>query len=251
MTSNKAQKKVIRARMGKTGERYTAARRHLVAADDAADDAADSTATGPAANGTIVEPATDDATNSTRLPIIEQPGLSDVAIRQGTGKSWNEWLEVLDAWGARDRTHKEIAAYVGEHFGVGGWYAQSVTVGYERMRGLRAYGQGRDGTFTGSVSKTFPVPVATLYRAWVDDAERDRWLDPGTLRLRTAQLTTSARFDVAGDGSILAVWFVDKGAQKSSVQLQNEKLPTKAAADQFRVVWKERLVRLGEVLKES
>lgn len=97
MTSNKAQKKVIRARMGKTGERYTAARQHVVTADDAADDAAYSTATSPAANGTIVEPAPDDATNSTRLPIIEQPGLSDEAIRRGTGKSWNEWLEVLDA----------------------------------------------------------------------------------------------------------------------------------------------------------
>lgn len=234
MTTNKAQKKAIRARMAKTGERYTAARQHLVA-DAAA--AADADSVTGAANET--------------LPIVEQPGLSDEAIRKGTGKSWNEWLEILDAWGARDRTHKEIAAYVVEHFGVDGWYAQSVTVGYERMRGLRAHGQRRDGSFSGSVSKTFPVPIATLHRAWTDAAERDRWLDPGTLRVRTAQQATSARFDVVEDGSILAVWFVDKGGQKSSAQLQNEKLPTKEAAERFRVVWKERLNHLAEVLKAS
>lgn len=243
MTSNKAQKKAIRARMDKTGERYTAARQHLVAA--AADDTADSSVPDAVDSGATA------ATGNETVPIVEQPGLSDEAIHKGTGKSWTEWLEALDAWDARDRTHKEIAAYVVEHFGIGGWYAQSVTVGYERMRGLRAHGQGRDGTYSGSVSKTFPVPIATLHRTWTDDAERDRWLDPGTLRLRTAQQATSARFDVVEDGSILAVFFVDKGGQKSSVQLQNEKLPTKEAAERFRVVWRERLSHLAEVLKGS
>lgn len=237
MTTNKAQKKAIRARMEKTGERYTAARQRFVADD--------------AANGTAAKPATIDAMTPATLPIVERPGMSDDSIRKGSGKSWDEWLEVLDTWGAKDRSHKEIADYLDEHFEIDGWYAQSVTVGYERMRGMRAYGQGRDGRYSASVSKTFPVPVAELFAAWTDESERDRWLAPGALGLRTSQPETSARFDVAEDGSILAAWFVDKGAAKSTVQLQNDKLPSKEAADQFREIWKERLARLSDVLKTS
>ncbi len=177
--------------------------------------------------------------------------MSDEAIRKGSGKSWDEWLEALDAWGAQDRTHKEIADYVYGQFGIDGWYAQGVTVGYERMRGMRAHGQRADGNYSGSASKTFPVPVADLFTAWTDDAERDRWLDPGTLGLRTSRPDSSARFDVAGDGSIISVTFIDKGPTKSSVQIQNDKLPSKKAAGQFRVTWKERLNHLTEILKQD
>jgi len=241
MTTNKAQKKAVRERMEKTGERYTAARQHLVGA----------VVDGTVSHGMVAEPSTVDGMSPAPRPIVEQPGLSDEAIRKGSGKSWDEWLDVLDAWGAQDRTHTEIARYVNENFEIDGWYAQGVTVGYERMRGMRAHGQGRDGRYSASVSKTFPVPVAELFAAWTDDAERDRWLEPGILGVRTSQLDTSARFDVADEGSIIAAWFVDKGAAKSSVQLQNDKLPSKEAAEQFKATWKERLACLAEVLNAS
>ncbi len=64
------------------------------------------------------------------------PDLSDEAIRQGSGKTWAEWVEILDTWGAADKQHKEIARYVSD-LGVDGWWAQGVTVGYERIKELR------------------------------------------------------------------------------------------------------------------
>src|SRR5687767_6681815 len=100
MTENKARKRAIRARMAKTGERYTAARRHIVKPND--------------------------------LPTpLADLGRSDDAVRRGTGKGWNEWLRILDSWGATEHPHREIARYLSEEQGVGGWWAQSVTVGYE------------------------------------------------------------------------------------------------------------------------
>jgi len=179
---------------------------------------------------------------------VNEPQMSDEAIQKGSGKSWAEWIELLDAWDAPERSHKEIADYI-YGLGVSGWWAQAVTVGYERIKGLRELGQVGDGVYQGSASKTFPVPVERLYAAWTDEAERDAWLPAGTLALRGAQGDRSARFDL-GDGSgILALWFTDKGPGKSSVQLQNEKLPSKEATVTFRDTWKAHFAELAAYLK--
>jgi hypothetical protein len=155
--------------------------------------------------------------------------MSDEAIRRGSGKTWDEWFAILDAWGATERTHTEIARYIHEEHGVDGWWAQGVTVGYERARGMRDLGQRPDGSFEASASKTFPVPIAILFAAWTDEAQRDRWLTPGTLTLRTATDNRSARFDDIEYGGIIALWFTDKGPEKSSVAIQVDKLPSQDA----------------------
>jgi len=61
-----------------------------------------------------------------------------------------------------------------------------VTVGYERIRGLRDIGQRRSGTCEASKSKTLPVPIAELYRAFSDGRMRRRWLPGVELTVRTA-----------------------------------------------------------------
>ena len=70
----------------------------------------------------------------------------------------------------------DIAVLVREELGVGDWWAQAVTVGYERIKGLRERGQRRDGIYEANKSKTFAVPVRTLFRAWADTQTRKRWL---------------------------------------------------------------------------
>jgi len=75
MTEDKARKRSIRTRMAKTGESYTAARRHVVKSKE-----------GP----------------PTRLSV--DLGKSDETIRRGSGKSWGEWFAILDAW-VRRNTH--------------------------------------------------------------------------------------------------------------------------------------------------
>ncbi len=175
--------------------------------------------------------------------------MSDEAIRRGTGRAWDEWLALLDGWGATERMHPEIARHLVEEHGLGGWWAQSVTVGYERARGMRASHERPDG-YSVNASKTFPVPVDRLYAAVVDEAVRDRWLEPGTLRFRTAQPNRSARFDVA-DGTRLHVYFVAKGEAKATAQFQHEKLPGPEDVDTRRTFWRERLGHLAEALASA
>ena len=237
MTRDKALKRAIRARMAKTGERYAAARhfhldRHLILPID-----------GPGETS----PVPDQSPPVELPPRVAEPGVSDEAIRRGTGKGWDEWFRLLDGWNAAARTHAEIARHLAEEHGVGGWWAQSVTVGYERARGLRAVHQQPDG-FSVNASKTFPVPVERLFAAFVEEAARDGWLEPGTLRLRTAQPNRSARFDVLANGTRLAVGFTAKGEAKASAQLQHEKLPTADDVETWRAFWKARLDRLADML---
>ena len=186
---------------------------------------------------------------TTLPPRVTDPGMSDEAIQRGSGKTWDEWLALLDAWGATERTHTEIARHVAETYSVPGWWAQGVTVGYERARGLRKKHETNDG-FAASASKTIAAPIERLYQALVNEAERDRWLDPGALTLRTAQEHRSARFDAA-EGGIIEVWLTAKGPHKASVQLQQSKLPDEAAIEEWRQCWKPRLAQLAAFLASS
>jgi hypothetical protein len=176
MTTQRSFKRLVRARMEKTGESHTAARARLLAA--------------------VPATGADDA---------EKPPLatSDAAIRERTGHGWEEWFDFLDEWGGTQRPHREIARRVAEELGgidSLAWNAQAVAVSYERARGVRVVGRRADG-FTATVSKTMAVPVERLYDAFVDEALRARWLPDGDLRERTATRPRSARFGHGEGGS--------------------------------------------------
>lgn len=181
--------------------------------------------------------------------MANEPQMGDEAIREKTGRTWPEWREALDAWGAAGKPHDVIARYVNEELGIEGWWAQSVTVGYERMIGRREVGQKGDGSYAASASKTVAAGLAAHWAAWTDEATRDQWLPAGTLVLRTGLPGKSARFDDVTTGDIIALWFTDKGAGKSSVSLQIEKLPSREAVDERKALWKERLAGLAAFLK--
>jgi hypothetical protein len=122
-----------------------------------------------------------------------------------------------------------------------------VTVGYERLKGLRERGQRRGGSYEVSKSKTFNVPVAVLFDAWADDATRRRWLDNDEATIRTATRPKSMRLQWP-DGTIVALWFLSKGGAKSSVALAHMKLPSKAALETSKSDWTARLDALSRLL---
>jgi hypothetical protein len=223
MTEGKIFKRRVRERMSKTGERYTTARRQ-VAAKRERTDAARARLSG-----------TGDR-------------MSDAKVRDATGKTWDEWFRILDRWGAKERTHTETTRYLSEEHGVPGWWTQTLTVYYQRERGLRLKHQQADG-FAVSASKTIGVPVEELFDAFVDARRRRRWLTDATMRLRVAQPGRSARFDW-GDGSTrVVVGFVDKGPSKSMAAVQHERLPDADEAETTKARWRERLGELKVFLE--
>lgn len=220
MPTNKDFKRLVRARMQKTGEAYTTARTHLL-----------QTRPSP-------KPA-----DYARLA-----GKSDATIKAATGCTWVRWVAALDYVGAHAWPHRRIAEYVHEKYKVPGWWAQTVTVGYERIKGLRAVGQRRDGTFEANKSKTFAVPLSRLYRAWSDARTRARWLPGVALSVRTASRERYMRISWP-DATLVVVGFTKKAGTKSQVAVQHSKLADRAAQSQMKAFWEERLGTLGEVLR--
>ena len=184
------------------------------------------------------------------LPRVADPGVSGAAVHRATGRDWDEWLALLDDWGATQRTHAEIARYLSDSYEISGWWAQSVTVGYERMRGMRDVHERPNG-FSVSASKTFPVAVERLFVALTEESERTRWLHGVELQQRTSKPYSSARFDVLPGETRLSVTFVSRGPDKSVVQLQQERLVSAEAVEDWRVIWKSQLTALATYLDRT
>src|SRR4029453_15099822 len=87
---------------------------------------------------------------------------------------------------AADKPHREIALFVSS-LGTPEWWTQTVTVGYERIKGLRENGQRRDGGHEASKTRTFNVPVKTLFDAFANARKRKRWLE-SKFTIRSAAL---------------------------------------------------------------
>lgn len=177
-------------------------------------------------------------------------GRSDAALAGRTGRTWARWVRALDRVQAYTWSHGEIVEHLGEEYGLTGWWSQCVTVGYERIKGLRALGQRRDGSFEASKSRTFGVPLVRLYRAFHDSRARARWLPDVPLVIRTATRGKSMRVTWP-DRTSVAIGFASRGAGKSQVALLHGKLPDRAAAARMKRYWGERFDALGELLSSE
>jgi len=173
-------------------------------------------------------------------------GISDDAVQKATGKTWPQWASILDQAGAKKMNHKEIVAVVCDQCGVGPWWQQMVTVGYEQARGLREKHETATG-YQVSRSKTFVVPVSAAFKAWKDKRLRDRWLaEPLTIRKATAN--KSLRFTWADGKTNVEVNFYPKGDGKTQVTVQHNKLPNGQAAARMKKYWGQALTRLAQSL---
>src|SRR5262245_3436307 len=112
MPAQKDFKRLVRARMQKTGESYTAARLQLIKKPNP-------------------ESRSNPASRMLTPDYVLLAGMSDAAITAKTGRSWAEWVSVLDRERAAEKPHREIARFVAS-LGTPAWWTQTVTVGYER-----------------------------------------------------------------------------------------------------------------------
>lgn len=240
MPRQKDLKRLVRARMQKTGAAYTAARAQVVRIPRIS---TPSVVAIPSPRATaITQPAPKD--------YAALAGVSDAAIKQATGCTWQRWVVALDYHGAATMPHRDIAVLVKTKYKTPSWWTQTITVGYERIRGLRQRGQQRDGTYSISRSRTMSVDVTTLFEAWANASVRRRWLPVAGVKVRTSTSPRSLRL-VMPDGRIVAVGFIAKGRGRSSVALEQAKLPDRATADQLKQVWSERLDALAGLLARA
>src|SRR4029077_11823611 len=124
-------------------------------------------------------------------------GMSDAVVKEKTGCPWERWVHTLDRLGAEQMPHREIVDLVHKKYKTDGWWSQMVTVGYERIKGLRARGQRRDGSYEAPKSRTVNAPIDALHRAFADASVRRRWLDEADVKVRTSIPPKSVRLGFA------------------------------------------------------
>jgi hypothetical protein len=225
--------------MTKTGESYTSARQQLLRK---ADPPAASGAPGaPIAAEAAVAPAVADPEPAVEFPTSEE------AVLSATGRSYPAWFALLDAWGATARRHSEVAAWLADEHGVAPWWRQSVTVAYERARGLRAVHQMTDG-FSVAVTRTVAAEADAALAAFTDPAIRSSWLGDVNVTQRRTTAAGSARFDWADPPSRLVVFVGSKGPGRSTVSVSHERLPDGDTAAREKAAWRDRLGALKTVL---
>ena len=225
MPLDKDFKRLVRGRMQKTGESYTAARAVL----------------------RKKTPLKSRAPSPADPDYARLAGMSDAAVAAKTGRTWAGWVDALDGAGAQQWPHRRIAECVHQQFKIGDWWGQTVAVGYERIKGLREIGQRRSGAYEASRSKTVPVPVGRLYRAFTDARLRNRWLPGVKLTIRKATPEKSVRITWDDETSV-EVWLTGKGEARSSVAVSHRKLTSKEDSARRKAYWGERLEALAGLL---
>jgi len=247
MPTQKIFKQRVRARMTKTGESYTAARRQLLPKTAEAADPTDDVATMPVA-ATRTDATPTPAAPSTTKPDAEFFVVADEAMQRATGKGHADWFALLDAWGATAHTHTEIARWLSEAHGVPPWWTQSVTVSYERARGMRARHQMRDG-FSVSATKTIATTPERALKAFTDARLRKRWLPTPDMRQRPTRAALAARFDWSDPPSRVIAGVAAKGAGKTLVFVTHEQIPDAESGERLKRAWRESLVALKALLE--
>ena len=170
--------------------------------------------------------------------------IGDEAVKKATGCDWKSWIWHLDKAGCATMSHKEIAALVYERWPkIGGWWSQMVTVGYERAKGLRAKHQVARG-WSVSSTKTIGVPVTTLFLAWKDPKKRAAWLKDHRFTVRRSTAPKSMRITWVDGKTNVDVGFTPKGARKSTVAVQHDKLASAKDVERKRAYWAKSLDKL-------
>jgi hypothetical protein len=216
MTKQETFKRRIRTRMAKTGERYGAARRAIV------------TQSG----------------NGRRRHWVAEPEHSEDVIRDATGRGWDEWCDVIDAWSGHTDGHTAIATYVREDLGIEGWWAQSVTLGYERITGVRVRHQRSDGTFSANKTKTVTIDRDALRAMLLDDADRADLFPGFETELRSKPTSKVPRIAIGPGIALISIEPRPDG--RTTIAIAHERLPSAEEVDRWKDYWAGWLAALDE-----
>lgn len=128
-----------------------------------------------------------------------------------------------------------------------------VTVGFEQARGLREKHE-KGGGFEVSASKTIAVSIGTVFKAFKNVRNRNRWLDlpdsDTAFDIRKATTDKSLRITWVDGMTSLDVNFYNKGKAKTQVVMQHTKLKNKTQAERMKADWRAQLNSLKVVLEK-
>jgi uncharacterized protein YndB with AHSA1/START domain len=197
----------------------------------------------------------------------DQPADS-AACKAATGRSFEEWFAILDAFGGVAKGRREINGLLYVEHKVDPWWLATINVEYEAARGVRDK-DGRPKGYTICATKTVKAAPDACWAAMATPAALDRWLGPGhrgavadgaTLENADGNLATVKKANPgkairlvwqqpdAAPGTPVEIKLSPAGA-KTTVMVTHDRLQTRAEADGFRRAWGEALDRLRPVIE--
>jgi hypothetical protein len=174
--------------------------------------------------------------------------ISSAAVKARTGKDWETWFNLLDHAGAEKLGHTATAELLVRRHGVPGWWAQNVTVEYERARGLRERHQTPSG-YNVAVTKTISSGLGNLYEAAANASTRRKWFPRGAFEVSSQTRNKYFRGPWKKTAR-LEVGFYAKGPGKAQIALQVSRLASRAEVEATREKWKKALSKLQTLLEK-
>lgn len=163
------------------------------------------------------------------------PEFSDDAVRSATGRDWAQWRDTIEAWPGRDDGHAAVAAWLQAEHGVDGWWAQSVTVGWERITGRRLRYQVADGTFTVNKSATFDLDADELRELFGSDTGRDALFPGLEPQLRSRPQSKNPRIGLVDGVAEFAMSVKSPG--RTTLTVSHAKLTSPVQTERWRDFW--------------
>ena len=199
--------------------------------------------------------------------------ISDKALQDATGKNWDAWIARLDQAGAESLDHKAIARLIVAQGWLArdqGWWAQTVTVGYEYAKGRRVIGQTADAGFQVGVQKTLPVDAPTLWEflltdglpLWLGDmAARPDWQKGaryqtttgtrGEIRSLTPGEKLRLTWQPEGEAATTLQLYLLPNKTKTALRFHQEKLVDEAHRETMKQHWRQVLKVLLQSLENK
>lgn len=197
---------------------------------------------------------------------------SDERVLAATGRTWNGWFALLDDAEAASKDHKGIVSIVAAAGGANAWWQQTVTVAYEKARGLRStVGETADAGFQVGVRRTLPLSSEVAWHHLVEGPGRADWLGPIEDFDPTPGATFQCDDDTVGDvrsvqpGRRLRLTWQPVGWTRSStlqltvqpkddrcvVAIHHERLADERTRHEMQQRWTKLLDSLREAVAES
>lgn len=198
---------------------------------------------------------------------IEKIGrVSSASVLKCTGKTWAQWIAVLEKAGARGLEHKEIAALLKKRFKLSAWWQQGVATGYEMHIGKKIEGRNAKGEYATVASKTLPLSQTGMWKFLETPRGLELWLKP----LSDFYFHAGESFEIAGGiygevrtlkkperlrlrwqnedwpkPSVLNLIVIPRPGQKCVLVFQHDQLPSERAKTAMKNYWKKVLQNVG------
>lgn len=193
--------------------------------------------------------------------------ISDAAVKQATGKTWQEWLLLLDLAEAEEKSNSGIVEIIAASGAVSPWWRQTIATHYRRARQHKVVGQTDGAGFEVGAQQTLPLSQMALWNVLTTPHGLTCWLGEAS----EFALTVGAKYTLA-DGthgvirllnppaqirmtwqpvdwaahSTLQIRLIAGGDEQTSLRIHQERLPNEAARLRMRQHWQSVLNTLSE-----